>query len=129
MAPIVPFHPRGYFCDKTKLHQLLEHNSVCATLAETYSASQAHVKDAVYNVHDPAKLAADQVHLTQEQQDNLAVVFFQDAAFCFPAVLVVTPNGCYTLNSNPEPSRIMSKDLTTSPFKKINGMPRVHWCP
>jgi hypothetical protein len=24
----VPFHPKGYFRDRTKLHQLLEHNSV-----------------------------------------------------------------------------------------------------
>jgi hypothetical protein len=31
-----------------------------------------HVKDAIYNVHDPAKVAADQKHLIQEQRDDLA---------------------------------------------------------
>ena len=67
LGATVPFHPKGYFRDKTKLHQLLEHDSVRATLAETYSASQAHVKDAIYDVHDPAKVAADQMHLSQEQ--------------------------------------------------------------
>jgi hypothetical protein len=59
-----------------KLHQLLEHNSVHAMLTETYSASQVHVKNEVYNVHDLAKVAADQIHLTQEQQDDLAASVF-----------------------------------------------------
>jgi predicted HAD superfamily Cof-like phosphohydrolase len=75
LGAAVPFHPKGYFCDQTKLHQLLEHDSVQATIAETCSASQAHVKDVVYNDHDPAKVAADQVHLTEEQRDDLAAVF------------------------------------------------------
>jgi hypothetical protein len=63
----VPFHPKGYFRDKTKLHQLLEHDSVQTKIAQTYSASEAHVKDAVYNVHNPAKVAANQLHLTEKQ--------------------------------------------------------------
>jgi hypothetical protein len=63
----VPFHSKGYFSDKNKLHQLLEHDSVCAEIAESYLDSQAHVKDTIYNVHDPAKIADNQKHLTVTQ--------------------------------------------------------------
>jgi hypothetical protein len=90
LGATVPFHPKGYFCDKTKLHQLLEHDSLRATIAEIYSASQKHVKDAIYNVHDPAKVAADQTHLTQEQTDNLAAVLSK----C--SLLFSGQIGCYT---------------------------------
>jgi hypothetical protein len=92
LGPSIPFHPKGYFHDKTKLHQLLEHNSVQAEIAETYSALQAHVKDAVYDVHDPAKVAADQLHLTKQQKNaDLADRHFQRRALLFSGCI-----GCYT---------------------------------
>jgi hypothetical protein len=86
----VPFHPKGYFCNKNKLHQLLEHDSVCATIAESYSASHAHVKDAVYNVHDPTKVAAIQTHLTVAQRAKLATVFTKRSLLFSGRI------GCYT---------------------------------
>jgi hypothetical protein len=70
----------------------LEHDSVCATIAETYYALQAHVKDVIYNVHDPAKVAADQVHMTKEQQTDLAAVFSK----C--SLLFSGRIGCYTMH-------------------------------
>ena len=75
LSASIPFHSKGYFRDKTKLYQLLEHNSVHAKIADTYSASQAHMKDAVYDVHDPAKVAAGQLHLTEQQHSDIAAVF------------------------------------------------------
>jgi hypothetical protein len=46
---------------------------------KTYLVSaQMRVKDAIYNVHNPAKVTADQLHLTEKQRSDLAAVFFFD---------------------------------------------------
>jgi hypothetical protein len=53
LGSIVPFHPRDYFSDKSKLHSILEHMSVWSDIVESYSATHATIKDAVYKLHDP----------------------------------------------------------------------------
>jgi hypothetical protein len=53
-------------------------------------ALQAHVKDALYNVHDPARVAADQVNLTEKQLADLAAIFERRALHFSGRI------GCYT---------------------------------
>lgn len=66
LGSAVPFHPRAYFQDKSKLHQIIEHKSVRFDIAESYSAAHhASVQDAIYNMHDPDQVAAEQLHLTK----------------------------------------------------------------
>jgi hypothetical protein len=48
---------------------------VRSDIAESYSTTQVTIKDAVYNVHDPVKVAALQVHLLEAQREQLATVF------------------------------------------------------
>jgi hypothetical protein len=48
------------------------------------------VKDAVYNVHDPVKVAAQQIHLPEEQRKKLATLFSKRS------VLFSGRIGCYT---------------------------------
>jgi hypothetical protein len=85
----VPFHPKGYFCDKTKLHQLLKHDSVGAEIAKSYSTSQAQ-RHAIYDVHDPVKVAADQLHWTEKQRSDLAALFSKHGLLFSGRI------GCYT---------------------------------
>jgi hypothetical protein len=60
----VPFHPKGFFSGKTKLHQLLEHDSVHAKIAKSYSASHVHIKDAIYSTSRmPSTLSMAQTKL------------------------------------------------------------------
>jgi hypothetical protein len=70
----VPLHPKEYFSNKTKLHRLLEHDSICVKIIKSYSACHTHVKDAIYSIHDPDEIAKKQLHLTTKQRDELAVV-------------------------------------------------------
>jgi hypothetical protein len=68
----------------------LEHDSVHATLAKSYLASQAHVKDAIYDVHDPAKIADKQTCLTVTQKTKVAAIFAKCSLFFSGRI------GCYT---------------------------------
>jgi hypothetical protein len=72
----VPFHPKVYYSNKTKLHQLLEYDTVCAKIAKSYSAPHVHVKDAIYSIHDPDEAAAmtRQLHLTTQQRAKVAAI-------------------------------------------------------
>jgi hypothetical protein len=63
---------------------------VRSDIAESYSATHVTVKDAVYNVHDPVKVAAQQIHLPEEERKQLATVFSKRS------VLFSGRIGCYT---------------------------------
>jgi CRISPR/Cas system-associated protein endoribonuclease Cas2 len=75
------FPSKGYFSNKTKLHQLLEHDFVHAKISKSYSASHAHIKEAIYSVHDPDEATKKQLHLTDKQQDKLAVILRKHSIF------------------------------------------------
>jgi hypothetical protein len=75
VGSVVPFHSHDYSKDKLKIHQVLEHESVHSNIAKSDSTAHVTVKDAIYNVHDPDKVAASQLHLTKEQHKEIAAVF------------------------------------------------------
>jgi hypothetical protein len=75
LGSVIPFHPRNFFKDKSKLHLILEHESVHSNNAGSCSTTHVLIKDAIYDIHDPIKVAAQQIHLSKAQCKELATVF------------------------------------------------------
>jgi hypothetical protein len=90
LGSIIPFHLRDYFSDKLKLHLILKDESVLSKNAESYSATHVAIKDAIYNVQDHVKVAAQQIHLLEAQCKQLATVFSK-RSMLFSGLI-----GCYT---------------------------------
>jgi hypothetical protein len=88
-APLFLSIQKDTFAKNSNSISFLEHDSVRAEIAESYSESQAHVKDAIYNVHDPIKVANAQTHLTVKQCEDLEILllFLLNAAFYSLVVL------------------------------------------
>jgi hypothetical protein len=67
----------------------LKLQSVQSAIAESYLATQVAIKDAIYDVHDPVKVAAQQIHLFLKGNVSKLLPFSVSAACFSPAILAV----------------------------------------
>ena len=72
----VPFHPRDYYKGR-RINGIVDVLHTARTQALDSLVNQASVKDANYDVQDPAQVAESQQHLTSKQRNDLKEMFVQ----------------------------------------------------
>ncbi len=82
--------PAGLLQWRVKTSFDLKHETVCSHIAESYLATHVAIKDVIYDVHDPVKIALQHINLTAARAKELADVFSKQS------VLFSGRIGCYT---------------------------------